>query len=53
VWSKTGLLERSVEELRKHHEALKATWSIVSAEEAVIPEVGLDEFCRRLVRHVE
>lgn len=53
VWSKSGLNEKSIEEMKKHHAALKGTWSIAVAEEAAIPEVGLDEFCRRLVGHVE
>ena len=53
VWSKNGLEEKSIEELKKHHAALKSTWSISTVEEVSIPDVTLDEFCRRLAAHVE
>ncbi len=52
VWSKNGFLEKSIEALKKHHEALKTTWGIKTSEEVAIPDVPLDEFCRRLVSHV-
>jgi CRISPR system Cascade subunit CasC len=53
VWSKDGLVEKSVAELKKHHEELKEKWGIKTAVEVAIPDVGLDEFCKRLVAHVE
>jgi len=52
VWSKDGLVAKSVEELKKHHATLKATWGIKTAAEVAIPDVSLDEFCKTLVAHV-
>lgn len=52
VWSKDGLVDKSIEALKQHHESMKTTWSIPVAQEAVIPDVSLDEFCKELVQHV-
>ncbi len=53
VRCKNGLVEPSVKEMREHHSAMKKTWGIETAEEVAIPDVPLDEFCRRLVAHVD
>lgn len=52
IWSKDGLVEKSVEALKQHHAATKATWSLPVVKEAAIPEVTLDAFCKELVSHV-
>lgn len=52
VWSRDGLVAKSIEELKKHHEAMKTTWGIKTAAEVAIPDTSLDEFCRTLVAYV-
>ncbi len=52
VWSKDGLVNASVDQLKKQHEFLKKTWGIATVAEAVIPETTLDDFCKVLVDHV-
>lgn len=52
VRSKDGLAAKSVEEMKKHHEALKKTWNIQTATELAMPDVSLDEFCKGLVAYV-
>jgi CRISPR system Cascade subunit CasC len=53
VWSKNGLVEKSVEILKAHHEQLKRTWDITCDEEICIPETPLKDFVKRLTSHVE
>lgn len=50
--SKGGLVDTSVELLRKHHESLKRTWSIDTTTEVVIPDKSLDTFCQEILEHV-
>lgn len=50
--SKDGWVELSEAELKKHHEALKRTWSIKTAAEVAIPDKSIDEFCKVLVAYV-
>jgi len=52
VWSKQGLLEKSIQELQAHHAAMKKTWNIETAEEVIIPDKDLKTFCERLIAHV-
>ena len=52
VFGKNGLVEPSIKAMLAEHAALKTTWGIAPAEEVAIPDVTLDEFCRRLVAHV-
>ena len=52
VSSKNGLMEASIAELKKHHEALRKTWAIQLAEEVAIPDHTLDEFCKKILSHV-
>lgn len=52
VFSKNGLMDASVDELKKHHEQLKKTWSIKPTVEVAIPDKPLDDFCKELLRHV-
>jgi CRISPR system Cascade subunit CasC len=44
-----GLAEASLEKMRKHHEDLKATWSIETSKELWIPGTSLDEFIGGLI----
>ncbi len=52
VWSKNGLVEKSIEDLKNHHEALKKTWGIKTALEIAIPDKSLDDFCGEILGHV-
>lgn len=52
VVSKQGLIEKSVEELKAHHAAMKKTWNIETTVEVAMPDVDLNTFCERLVTHV-
>ncbi|MBN2450790.1 MAG: type I-E CRISPR-associated protein Cas7/Cse4/CasC [Lentisphaeria bacterium] len=52
VRSGDGLLDASVAALQAHYRQLKATWGLDAAAECAIPEVSLDAFCERMVRHV-
>jgi CRISPR system Cascade subunit CasC len=52
VWSKNGLIEKSIAEMKAHHEAMKKTWDINVAVEVAIPEVDLNTFCNKLTAHV-
>ncbi|MFA4945601.1 MAG: type I-E CRISPR-associated protein Cas7/Cse4/CasC [Lentisphaeria bacterium] len=52
VRGKDGLAAASVEAMKAHHEALKKTWSIATVAELAIPDTGLNDFCQRIVAHV-
>ena len=52
VSSKNGLMEKSIEELKGHHNVLKKTWGIKPTLETAIPEADLDTFCKEILRHV-
>ncbi len=52
VWSKQGLLDKSIEALKGHHATIKKTWNIETDDELVIPDVDLKTFCNRLTAHV-
>ena len=52
VGSKHGLIEKSVEELKTHHAAMKKTWNIETKVEVAMPDVDLHTFCKELVTHV-
>jgi CRISPR system Cascade subunit CasC len=52
VSSRNGLIAKSVEKLKAHHEELKRVWGIEAALEAVIPEKSLDQFCEAINGHV-
>ena len=52
IWSKQGLLEKSISELKACHAAMKKTWNIDTAEEVMIPDQDLKTFCERLTAHV-
>ncbi|MBI2929450.1 MAG: type I-E CRISPR-associated protein Cas7/Cse4/CasC [Verrucomicrobia bacterium] len=54
VWSKDGLLDKSIQALKAHHEALKKTWNIATTTEVAIPseDMDLNTFCQRLAAHV-
>lgn len=47
-----GLLQRSIEVLKDHHEQLKKTWNIQTAKEVTIPDVSLDTFCQEIITYV-
>ena len=53
VWSSNGIVPASIEAMKKHWSDLRTIWGIECKEEVAIPDVTLDEFCRRLVAHVE
>jgi CRISPR system Cascade subunit CasC len=52
VWSKQGLIEKSVEELKAHHAAMKKTWNIETTTEVAMPDADLNTFCEQLTAHV-
>lgn len=52
VRPKNGLLEESIEALKRHHEQLKQTWGIKSSVEVAIPEKPLDDFCKEILHNV-
>jgi CRISPR system Cascade subunit CasC len=52
VRPKNGLMDASIEALKKHHEQLKNTWGIKPALEVAIPERPIDEFCEEILCHV-
>ncbi len=52
VSSKSGLMEASIDALKKHHEQLKETWGIKPSVEVGIPAKPLDEFCAEILSHV-
>ena len=52
VWAKNGLVEKSIDALKEHHEGLKTTWGIETKAEVAIPEVTMSEFCAEILRHV-
>jgi len=52
VWSKQGLIEKSVEELKAHQAAMKKTWNIETTTEVAMPDVDLKTFCEKLTAHV-
>jgi len=52
VVSKQGLIDKSVEELKAHHAAMKKTWNIETKVEVAMPDVDLNTFCKELVAHV-
>jgi len=47
-----GLMEPSIDALRKHHEHLKSTWDIQLTKESEIPRDSLNKFCEEICRHV-
>ena len=51
VWSKQGLLDNSIEELKSHHAALKKAWNIETVTEVTIPDVDLNTLCQSLTAH--
>jgi CRISPR system Cascade subunit CasC len=53
VWSKSGLLDKSIEGLKAHHEQLKKTWNITCDTEVSIPDASLNDFVKRLTDHVQ
>lgn len=53
VWAKNGLVEKSVEALKAHHEQLKKTWDIKCDLEVVLPDTPLKDFVKRLTDHVQ
>ncbi|OGV64084.1 MAG: type I-E CRISPR-associated protein Cas7/Cse4/CasC [Lentisphaerae bacterium RIFOXYB12_FULL_65_16] len=53
VWSKDGLAVKATEAMKAHHVAMKKTWDVATAEEIAIPDVSLNEFCTRIVAHVD
>lgn len=52
VFSKSGLMNASMSELKEHHEQLKKTWGITPAVEVAIPDKPLGKFCEEILRHV-
>ena len=52
VFSRSGLLETSIDALKNHHEQLKTTWGIQPILEVAIPDKPLDEFCKEILTHV-
>ncbi len=52
IRSKDGLVKESIESLKEHHAALKATWGIETSAEAAIPDKSLAEFCEEMLKHV-
>lgn len=52
VRPKNGLMEESIEALKRHHEQLKQTWGIQPSVEVAIPEKPLDDFCKEILHHV-
>jgi len=50
--SKDGLVDTSVELLKRHHEELKKTWHIETTAEVEIPKESLDTFCKEILAHV-
>jgi CRISPR system Cascade subunit CasC len=53
VWSKSGLLDKSVEALKANHEQLKKTWDITCDTEVSIPDMPLKDFVKHLTTHVQ
>lgn len=51
VSSKQGLLEKSIEQLKAHHEQLKTTWAL-DGSEIEIPDRTLAAFCTEIAKHV-
>ena len=52
VRPKNGLMDASIEALKRHHEQLKETWGIVPSLEVSIPDTPLDKFCEEILSHV-
>lgn len=52
VRAKSGLLDASAEELKKHHAALKDTWDLRFETEVEMPANNLKSFIESLARHV-
>ena len=52
VLSKNGLMEASRAAMLTHYAGLKKTWGLSAALEIAIPDVGLDEFCKGILKHV-
>jgi CRISPR system Cascade subunit CasC len=52
VFSKNGLMESSIAELKQHREQLEKTWSIKPVAEAAIPDKTIDQFCEEILSHV-
>jgi CRISPR system Cascade subunit CasC len=52
VWSKDGLIDKSIAAMKAHHAAMQKTWDIKVAAEVAIPDVDLNTFCKKLTAHV-
>lgn len=50
--SKDGLVNTSIQLMKKHHEDLKKTWGIQTVVDVVVPDTTLDQFCEALVAYV-
>lgn len=48
-----GWEKAAVERLKEHHESLKKTWNVETADEVSIPESDLNSFCKTLTGHVD
>jgi len=51
IWSKDGLVNKSIEALKAHHAVLKKTWNVSVAAEVAIPDLDLNTFCKKLTAH--
>lgn len=51
VASKVGITDASVTLLKDHHSQMKKTWDIRPTVEVTIPDVGLDAFCKELIKN--
>ena len=53
VSSRNGLMDASIDGLKKHHEQLKKTWGITLKVDTAIPDKTLDQFCEEITAHVD
>lgn len=53
VRPRAGLLNESRDAMTKHYEQLKTTWGIRTDLEVWMPDTNLDDFCKKLVSHVQ
>ncbi len=49
---RNGHMEASRDAMKEHYASLKKTWGLSAALEIAIPDVGLDEFCKGILKHV-
>jgi len=47
-----GIVEKSIEQMKAHHEALKKTWNIETTCEVSLPESDINTFCEELKKYV-